>query len=252
MTRDKSDESDDAITRDFRVYQRRTGHRYSLDDVLTAREALRAVDEAAAPRWLDLGCGLGSVLLMVAWKLPHATMVGIEAQEESFALARRNVERNGLAARTTLIHDDLRTARIEGPFNRITGTPPYMPPGTATPSPDPQRAHARIELRGGVEDYVAAAAHGLADDGVFVVCMDARAVHRAEQAASERAFSILRQCDAIPRDGQAALFSVLTMSRKQTAERERVQFVARTRDGVRTAEYIALRAFYGLTASEDP
>ena len=39
----------------------------------------------------------------------------------------------------------------------MTGTPPYKKLGTATPSPDPQRAHARIELRGGIEDYLATA-----------------------------------------------------------------------------------------------
>ena len=77
----------DAITASFRLLQRRRGHRFSLDDLATAWEAARARPEAQ--RYLDLGCGVGSVLLMVAWKLPAARVLGVEAQEISFALAKR-------------------------------------------------------------------------------------------------------------------------------------------------------------------
>ena len=86
---DDAELSDDAITREFRIWQRRRGHRYSIDDVATAWQAARA--QPNAQRYLDLGCGIGSVLLMVSWKLDHALVVGIEAQPVSAALARRNL-----------------------------------------------------------------------------------------------------------------------------------------------------------------
>ena len=56
--------SDDAIAGTYRVHQRVRGHRYSLDDLATAHEAARAAP--GARRVLDLGCGLGSVLTMLA------------------------------------------------------------------------------------------------------------------------------------------------------------------------------------------
>ena len=59
--------TDDAIAGDWRIWQRRRGHRYSLDDVATAATAVRT--RPAAESYLDLGCGLGSVLLMVSYKL---------------------------------------------------------------------------------------------------------------------------------------------------------------------------------------
>ena len=43
--------------------------------------------------------GIGSVLLHLAWSRPDATLVGLEAQAVSFALLRRNVDENRLAAR---------------------------------------------------------------------------------------------------------------------------------------------------------
>src|SRR5690606_31014698 len=120
----------DALTADYRVLQRKRGHRYSLDDVLTAYVACEAEPEAAEV--LDLGTGIGSVLMMVAWKRPAARLVGVEAQEGSYALLQENLEANGLAARVRTIHGDFREpevrAAIGGRFSLVTGTPPYFPP----------------------------------------------------------------------------------------------------------------------------
>jgi len=78
-----SDElTDDALTRDFRILQRAKGHRYSSDDLATAFVAYHA--RPSATRVLDLGCGIGSVLLFLAWKLPGASLVCGEAQAISF------------------------------------------------------------------------------------------------------------------------------------------------------------------------
>ncbi|HKU41870.1 MAG TPA: methyltransferase domain-containing protein, partial [Polyangiales bacterium] len=145
-----SELTSDALTDRVRVLQRRRGHRFSYDDVITAWVAAHAAP--AARTHLDLGCGIGSVLLMLADRLSELHSVGIEAQDESFALAQRNVASSGLAARVRVMHGDLRDAELlagSGPFELVTGTPPYKPPGTATPSPDAQRAYARVELRGG-------------------------------------------------------------------------------------------------------
>jgi len=184
----------DALTSTFRVLQRRGGHRFSVDDRMTAWVAAtlargrvegasgwpcaRSSSGSTGPlRVLDLGTGIGSVLLMVAWAAPEAELVGVEAQAESYALLTQNVERNGLVSRVRALHGDLRARVPELParsFDLVTGTPPYLPPGTATPSPDAQRAAARIELRGGIEAYLVAAAHAVAPDGRVVVCADGR------------------------------------------------------------------------------
>ena len=307
--------TDDALTGDFRVWQRARGHRYSLDDVLTAHEARRALEEAVrAGRALrdacDLGCGLGSVLLMIAWARPELAMVGVEAQEVSFELARRNVARNGVEARVRLVHGDLRDpdtrrraiaiasrhvvvgevvlrgevdaiadvgdvgnevdviadvrvsdgARVLGVgrggafrgFDLVTGTPPYVPPGQSTPSPDSQKAHARVELRGGIEDYLAAASELVAPDGVVVICGDARFPERAFRGAERAGLHVRRQRDARPRVGRAPLFSVWTFTREPGPFEHALDFVARDDEGQRTEAYFALRTAFGLPPTHDP
>lgn len=242
--------TDDAITGSFRIFQRKHGHRYSIDDVLTAFEAARVAPPSA--RCLDLGTGIGSVLLMLAYKLPEARFCAVEAQTGSYRLLGDNVERNGLGARVTRVHGDLRErvgqAPLEGPFNLITGTPPYVEPGKATPSTDAQRAYARQEFRGGVEAYLEAAARVLAPDGRVVVCADARFPERVLGFAESVGLSPQKQLDVVPRaDAKAPLFSVFTLTKQPGSEPlENVSFIARNADGTRSQAYLDLRAFFDL------
>jgi hypothetical protein len=173
---------------------------------------------------------------MVADRLTGVRALGIEAQAESFALARENVGRSWVAERVMVRHGDLRdwglcerareefVERMRGAdarpagtwrgFDLITGTPPYKKPGTATPSPDPQRAHARIELRGGVEEYLATAARMLAPSGTVVVCMETGASARVEDGARAARLSIVERLDVVPiASGKGRLFSVFTLER---------------------------------------
>ncbi|MCA9600805.1 MAG: methyltransferase [Polyangiales bacterium] len=250
-----ADLTDDVITGSFRLYQRRRGHRYSIDDVLTAFVACRvaAAEERGVTQAMDLGTGIGSVLHMVAWKFPEAELVGIEAQTESIALARRNVVRNELAARVTLFEGDLRDVSLRDTiggerFELVTGTPPYFPPGTAIPSPDAQRAHARIEYRGGVEAYLEAARFFAVPGAPIVLCAEARTADRVREAATRLGLVPEARLDAVPREGEPVLFSVWTLRHGVPARSlaEEPPFVARDRGGERTAQSWALREFFGV------
>ena len=256
MSTDSDELTDDAIAGGWRIRQRRRGHRYSLDDVATAWEATLVRPDAKS--CLDLGCGIGSVLLMVAYKLPDARIVGLEAQKESFDLAYENVARNGLARRTTLWLGDLRDRfaleRLpHAPFELVTGTPPYYAADAATPSPDPQRAAARVELRGGVEEYVRAAALVLAPGGRFVVCADARKPERVVETAREVGLLPLRQRDVIPRAAhKGALFTLWTLGHAREGGTLDLAppLVARDADGARTDDAHALRRHFDLPPNE--
>ena len=244
--------TDDAITGDFRILQRKHGHRYSIDDVITAAEGALAAPEA--PRCLDLGSGIGSVLLMLAHKLPTAQFCAIEAQTNSHRLLCDNVARNGLSARVTIVHGDLRDGvgkpPLVGPFDLVTGTPPYVEPGKATPSTDAQRAYARQEFRGGVEVYLEAAARVLAPTGTVVVCADARFPERVLDFAGSVGLRALTKLDVVPRaDTKDPLFSVFTLRRtsaEPAAALLEMSWIARNADGTRSQAYLALRAFFGL------
>src|SRR5262249_30648793 len=156
------------------------GHRFSSDDLATAFVAWHAVP--TAKRVLDLGCGIGSVLLHLAWEKPDATFLRVEGPTVSFQPPGRHVARAKVSRPVRVHHGDLREesiiAALGREFDLVTGTPPYFPPGHASDAIDEQRAYARIEYRGGIEAYLSTAGQVLSSDGTVVVCGDARARDR--------------------------------------------------------------------------
>jgi tRNA1(Val) A37 N6-methylase TrmN6 len=233
---------------DWRILQRIDGHRWSLDDLVVAHLASRI---AAPPRRvLDLGCGIGTVLLFTAWRFPDARLVGIEAQDVSFDLARRSIAWNGVEGRVELRHGDFREASLAPEFNLVTGTPPYFPHGTGLQSDRVQRAPARFEHRGGVEDYALAAARALAPGGRFVACEAAIQSSRIDDAARAAGLSVERRLDVIPREGKPPLFVAFVMAREPSPPAHETLTV-RGADGKWTAAFRALREEMGMPPGTD-
>ncbi len=244
--------TDDLLTSDVRVFQRARGHRFSSDDVATAFVAWRACP--APPRAVDLGSGLGSVLLMLAWKMRETTFSAVEAQAPSFSLLERNVARSGFADRIWIRHGDFREHADElaarGPFDLVSGTPPYFAADACVPADDTQREFARVEHRGGVEAYLEVGARILAQDGTLVICGDARSAERVERAAPLYGVAVIEAIEVIPKAGKAALFSVWVLRRREAAVGAplRRSMTLRTARGETTPDADALRTFSGFPA----
>jgi release factor glutamine methyltransferase len=84
-----------------------------------------------SPRVLDLCTGSGCVAAALAHRLKAATVVAVDVSGKAVAVARRNVEKLGLAERVTVEQGDLYEpmARLVDarPFDLIVANPPYIP-----------------------------------------------------------------------------------------------------------------------------
>jgi tRNA1(Val) A37 N6-methylase TrmN6 len=237
------------LSGDWRILQRVRGHRWSLDDLVTAWVAAEVGQRSPAPpqRIADLGCGIGAVLLLLAWRFPEARVVGIEAQAESAALARRSIAWNGVEERCKVLTGDLRSAVSvcdEECFDLITGTPPYLPPGSGREPTRSLQAACHIEHRGGIEDYCASAVRWLRPGGRFVACHSSR--ERTAQAASHAGLVIEAELSVIPRAGKAPLFSAFTMATRVVEQPTRGTLVVRATDGQWSDDFRALRRAMGM------
>ena len=239
----------DGLTRDWKIVQRKRGHRHSTDDLLTG---WYAAENAPDPeRILDLGSGIGSVGLLALWRSPRATLTAIEAQAVSYALLEKNVAMNDLGARVRTIHGDLRDVRLAGEsFDLVTGSPPYFDIKDGIVPADSQKAHARFELRGDVRDYCAAARAAMAPNARFVFCFPTAQRARAERACEEADLPPIRSRDVVPRKGAPPLFSLFCCRRREEpyegiAIVEPPYFV-RDENGIQTAEHAAARATFGM------
>ncbi len=239
------------LTGEWRILQRVDGHRWSLDDLVTAWTAVDELGASTPYQVLDLGCGIGAVLLMIAWRFPGTRLVGVEAQEVSVNLARRSLTWNGVDDRADIRCGDFRDPAVlpdGGVFDLVTGTPPYLPPGTATESPRVQCGPCHIEHRGGIEDYCRTVGRVLAPSGSFVTCAGGHQHARVERAAALASLAITRRLDVIPRAGKDALFSVYVMRHRVRAADRRIDppLVVRDATGARTAAFREVRAAMGM------
>jgi len=251
----------------WRIFQRPGCHRWSTDDLVTAWVAGRAFKNSPPKQCLDLGCGIGTVLMMVAWQFPDCCSRGVEAQFLSATMARRSIEFNGCSDRVQVVNCDLRTLSQDTfagmKFDLITGTPPYFPAefneetgvklATTTyggiPACD-QSAPARYELRGGVEAYCEAASQFLRDESSrFVVCEGYLSFNhpRVLKGAADAGLSITKQLNVHGREDKQPLFAVYEMQKKTSeVEIEVTKIVVRHKGGQRSVDYEKLMADMGI------
>jgi len=227
--------------------QRRDGHRWSLDDLVTAWVASQVPPPS---HLLDLGTGIGSVSLMLAWCFPEAHVTGVEAQEVSFEMARRSVHFNGVEDRFRLVHGDLREVvgrEVEAHvWPLVTGTPPYFDDPQQTRSTAIQKEPCRFEVRGGVEDYLAAMRQAVAPDGVAVLCHASRQRSRVMEAISVNGFHIIRALEVIPKLGREPLVDVFVLSRKEASPFTFESLVVRDERDQWTEAFTSVRLSMGL------
>jgi len=203
---------------------------------------------------LDLGCGLGSVLLMMAWRFPAADVTGVEAQADRAAMGRRSILFNGAEARCRIVDGDLREPGVlpaEARFPLITGTPPYFPIGTG---PESEKTHAgpcRFEERGGIEEYALAAARWLSPEGRFVVCTAALERARVVRAARDAGLQVIEHVDVIPRAGKDVLVMVDVMARESAPLVSR-ELTVRDEKSKWTPEFLQVRAEMGMPGLPRP
>ena len=217
------DETLDAISGHFRIFQLRDGHRFSTDDVLTAWYGTSWAPRAATV--LDLGSGIGSVGMIAAWRLPGARIVTVEAQEASVRLARKSAAYNGLESRYEIRCGDFREEglseggsedpplRDDEQFDLVLGSPPYFPQGAGLEGDHPQKVACRFELRGDIADYSRVAARHLAPGGVFACVFPEEQLTRIESAARGVGLTIVRRRPVVFKEGEDPLIGLFVLMR---------------------------------------
>lgn len=245
------DEDLSYLAGDWRIFQPKKGHRWSLDDLLTAWVAVEYAPSVQGLRCVDLGCGLGSVLMLTAWALPDARVWGLEAQPTRAARARRSLRFNGASARCAVVDGDLREIGatlgplLDVPPTLVTGTPPYFDPNATRRAEDDETAACRVEIRGGLEVYLDAANEILAADGVVVLCYPVSEAKRAQVAGEARGLWLRRRLTVIPREGKPGLIVVDAFSR-MPGKVSLDALEVRSRSNAWTEEFRAVRRRFGM------
>jgi tRNA1Val (adenine37-N6)-methyltransferase len=133
----------------------------------------------------------------------------------------------------------------------VTGSPPYWPASAATGAAHPQAVPARIEIRGTVADYAAAAARILAPGGMFVFVFPYIQLPRAEEALFSNDLVLLRRRDIVFKEGETPMISLFAAMRAADLPPGRVTWIEppliiRAANGSVHPEYAAVRMSFGF------
>lgn len=127
-----ADETLDDLQRDgLRLIQKRDGFRFGEDTVLLAAFAASLIKPAERPLQVaDLGAGSGALSLLLAARLPHARITGVEISPRPLSVFARNIELNGLQQRLHALAGDIREPGLlpRASLDLIVSNPPYREP----------------------------------------------------------------------------------------------------------------------------
>ncbi len=212
----EADETLDGLCGHWRIFQKARGHRFSVDDLMTAWYGTTWCPRA--DRIADLGSGIGSVGMMAAWRCPGALVHTVEAQAQSVALARKSAAYNGLGARYVIHQGDLRDPGVlagEAPFDLVLGTPPYWAEGSRVAAAHPQAVPARLEVRGTLADYALTAARILSPGGMFTCVFPNDQRERALAALEGADLLCLHRREVIFKEGEPYGLDLFAAARRQ-------------------------------------
>jgi tRNA1(Val) A37 N6-methylase TrmN6 len=132
----------------LRLRQPARGYRAAIDPVFLAA----AVPADAGEKALDIGAGVGTAGILLAWRVPGLRVTGVEIDGALLRLAAENARLNGLDDRVDFMVGDLArppSRLAPGSFHHVLANPPYLEAGRADASPNAARAGAHIEGRAG-------------------------------------------------------------------------------------------------------
>lgn len=193
-----------------RALQPRGGYRAGIDAVLLA--AAIPAKLGSRMRVLDAGAGAGVASLCLAARVPDADIVLVEKDVATADIARRNISRNGLDPRASVVTADV-TARAAvltplglapDSFDHTMANPPFGIEGHGRRPADRQRATAHEMPVGALESWLRFLARVTRPGGTVTL------VHRAD-ALGDLLFGISPWFGAVavqpihPRAGEPAV-----------------------------------------------
>jgi len=160
----------------LRILQKRRGYRFSIDAVLLSQFIHLRKNEKA----IDLGTGCGILPLLLSQTTKAHSFVGVEIQRGLAELALKNSVLNHLEDRITILHQDFKKLKqvfSAGSFDVVFSNPPYRKVLTGRINPSLEKAVARHEIKGTLDDLIEMASYLLPTKGrCYLIYAASRAV----------------------------------------------------------------------------
>lgn len=155
---------------------------------IVVERALEHIRDRSDPDVLDVGTGTGAIALAIADEHEGARVTAIDVSPDALALARENLDLNGINGRVRLVEHDLTSGLGEAQFDLVVSNPPYVEPEeleTLQPEVRDWEPHVALVAQGATEAVAGAATEALRPGGWLVLESAAGAAERIRGALED-------------------------------------------------------------------
>ena len=160
----------------LKIIQAKDSYHFSVDSILL----LNFIRLKNYENIIDLGTGSGIIPLLLFGKKKGLSIYGVEIQKDLADMARRSVELNKLQNGITIIQEDFRNLKNNfknQQFDVVVSNPPYISMGQGKINPSINKAIARHEIKGDLEDMISVSNYLLKNKGrIYLIYRSAKLI----------------------------------------------------------------------------
>ena len=176
MILNNNEKIEDLEDKRLKIIQAKDSYRFSVDSILL----LNFIRLKNYEKIIDLGTGSGIIPLLLFGKKKGLSIYGIEIQKDLADMARRSVELNKLQNGITIIQEDFRNLKNNfknQQFDVVVSNPPYISMGQGKINPSINKAIARHEIKGDLEDMISVSNYLLKNKGrIYLIYRSAKLI----------------------------------------------------------------------------
>jgi len=176
MILNNNEKIEDLEDKRLKIIQAKDSYRFSVDSILL----LNFIRLKNYENIIDLGTGSGIIPLLLSGKKKGLSIYGVEIQKDLADMARRSVELNKLQNGITIIQEDFRNLKNNfknQQFDVVVSNPPYISMGQGKINPSINKAIARHEIKGDLEDMISVSNYLLKNKGrIYLIYRSAKLI----------------------------------------------------------------------------
>jgi len=174
------------------IDQHKDGYRFNSDSMILSWFIFKMLSEKDVPTSIEAGSGTGVVPIVLSCHGFKSKTYCFEVQDNLFNLLRQNIEKNGLSDTLTPIKDSFLNMSL--PFTKkcdlVYTNPPYFPVNAGKHSPNNEKAKAKHEFFGSLNDFLLSASKILKDKGHFIFVYPTSRIQFALSSVTKAGFSL--------------------------------------------------------------
>jgi len=183
----------------FEMSNCQSAMKIGTDGVLLGAWSFSEMPESGCHKILDVGCGTGLIMLMMAQRFCNSKVTGVEIEHNAACEAKTNCANSKWGNRLNVVECDFKdfvesdsNAEASACFDMVISNPPFFSNGAL--APDLSRNAARHEGWLNIENLIASSATLLKPGGSLAMIVPLEHRARIELQAALSGFCIHRQC----------------------------------------------------------